>query len=496
MRLREYQENGILLVKDEMRKGNKRIVLYAPTGAGKSAMASAILKMAMAKGKKVAFLVNRKALVHQFSLSLDRQGIKHGVIQGQNTWGLDKSVLVCTIQTVARRGLSDVDFVIIDEGHAVPGSKEYREFIFGLGGKPVISLTATPFAKGMAKAHPELGNQPLFQSLVVVSTIKELIKQGYLVDCDIFSPSEPDLNGVKMQKNAFGETDYSEKELGAAVDKPDLIGDIVSHWLKLGKGKQTVVFATNISHSKHIVDQFVAAGVRAEHIDGYMEDHERDPIAKRFESGETTVISNVSVLKEGWDVPACEVMVLARPTRSLTVWIQMAGRILRPAEGKERALILDHSGSVHRMGYPTEDLPLELCDGSEKSVKKAKVKEERKEMKCPKCSFIKKTFVCGNCGHKPEQEHGVIHANGELKAVEKKVMGTAEKERLYAELLRLAEKRGWTQGRLSNVFRDLSGVWPNKYRNVESRAPSSATIAAVQHLSIRFAKSKGANHAS
>src|SRR6185437_5663782 len=102
MKLRGYQENGISLVKESMRAGNKRIVLCSPTGSGKSAIAMAIIQMALDKGKRVAFLVNRKALVHQFSLSLDGLGIKHGVIQGENTWGLDKPVLVCTIQTIAR----------------------------------------------------------------------------------------------------------------------------------------------------------------------------------------------------------------------------------------------------------------------------------------------------------------------------------------------------------------------------------------------------------
>ena len=113
MKLREYQENGIASVKESMRAGNRRIVLYSPTGSGKSAMAMAIIQMALGKDKRVAFLVNRKALVHQFSFALDRLGISHGVIQGENTWGLEKPVLVCTIQTIARRGLRDVDFVII-----------------------------------------------------------------------------------------------------------------------------------------------------------------------------------------------------------------------------------------------------------------------------------------------------------------------------------------------------------------------------------------------
>jgi superfamily II DNA or RNA helicase len=490
MILRDYQKNGIALVKASMRKGNKRIVLYSPTG---SAMAMAIIQMALEKNSRVAFLVNRKALVHQFSLALDRLGVRHDVAQGVNTWMNGRPVLVATIQTIARRGLADVDFVIIDEAHGVPGSKEYRELIFSLGGKPVIGLTATPFSKGMAKPYPEL-NGPLFQDLIVVSTIKKLIAQGFLVDCDIFSPSEPDLKGIKLQKNSFGEMDYSEKELGKAVDKPDLIGDIVKHWIRLGKGKQTVVFATNISHSRHIVDQFCAAGVKAEHIDGYMEDEERDGIAKRFEKGDTTVISNVAVLREGWDVPACEVMILARPTRSLTTWIQMAGRVIRPSEGKGRALILDHSGSVHRMGYPTDDLPLELCDGSAKLAKKQAPKEVT-ESKCPKCHYVKKTFVCGNCGHAPTIEHGVKHAAGELKAVEKKkAYSHDEKQQIWSSALGLAAMRGRSQGWASHLYRSMTGVWPRGLVD-EACHPSEKVKNMATRNAIAYARSRD-SHAS
>jgi superfamily II DNA or RNA helicase len=498
VKLRPYQEEALVKMRASIAKGNRRIVMYLATGGGKSRIAAEVINLAAEKGKRVAFLVNRKGLVHQFSRTLDKLGIRHDVAQGENTWITGKPILVGTIQTVARRGLYDTDIIIVDEGHAVPGSKEYRDLIFQFKDKVIISITATPFAKGMAKPYAELDGQPLFQDLVVVATIKSLIKQGYLVDCDIFSPSEPDLAGVKMQKNAFGEMDYSEKELGKAVDKVDLIGDIVSHWKRLAGGKKTVVFATNISHSKHIVEQFQAAGVKAEHVDGYMLDEDRDQIMHRFSSGVTSIISNVAVLREGFDVPACQVMILARPTCSLTAYIQMCGRTLRPYEGKDKALILDHSGSVLKLGYPTEDLPLKLDDGSVSAAKKAqKEKEEPKEMKCPKCNYIKKTFVCSHCGYAPEQKHGVVHADGELKAAPRKKMLTADKARLYAELKYIAQARGWSDGRLAHCFRDIAGTWPNAYKQAEPVHPRHETISMVQSLAIRYAKGmqKGVSHA-
>jgi DNA repair protein RadD len=203
----------------------------------------------------------------------------------------------------------------------------------------------------------------LFEDLVIGATVADLIADDYLVDCDIYAPSEPDMKGVRSSKSIDGETDFRQSDLAKAVDKPSLIGDIRDHWFRLARGKQTAVFATDIAHSKHIVETFQAADVTAEHIDYRMTDDERAAILERFANGATTVLSNCALLSEGWDCPTAEVMVLARPTRSLIRYIQMAGRVLRPAPGKERALLLDHSGSTARLGHPCDDLPLALDDG-------------------------------------------------------------------------------------------------------------------------------------
>lgn len=470
--LRKYQ----LEAKDKLRKsisnGNKRIVLYSPTGSGKSVMAADLIQSFISKnladltkkGKRVAFIVNRIGLVNQFSEHLTHAGIDHGVVQGQNTYGLDAQVLVCSINTVARRGMPPVDFCIIDESHGTAGSNIYKEAIFKFNNLVWIGLTATPFSKGMAKTYEELNNEPLWQDIVVAATIRELIELGFLVDCEIYAPSDPDLKGVRLQKNAFGELDYKEDDLGKAVDKPELIGDIFTHWKSIAGGKKTVVFATNVRHSQHIVDEFNRNGVRAEHIDGYMTQEQKEPILKRYASGETLVLSNVAMLREGWDVPSCEVMILAKPTRSLISWIQMCGRILRPFADKTHGIILDHSSTVHRLGYPTDDLPLKLCDGTKPESKSDK--PEKKENKCPKCHFIKKKGrKCEKCGHETEAPKNDVEVEeGTLKKLERKPKAEVKSKDVcqawYSQLLCYAKSKGYKSGWAANQYKNKFGVYP------------------------------------
>jgi DNA repair protein RadD len=483
---RAYQTEAVRNLRAGLAGGYKRQILSSPTGSGKTEIGMILVRGAVAKGKRVAFLCNRINLVGQTSARFFRAGIAHGVIQGQNTTRTYENVIVASIQTVARRGMPEVDLLVIDEAHGVAGSKDYRKVIAQHGG-PVIGLSATPFSKGLGKDYSELGGA-LFEQMVVAATIQDLIDQGYLVDCDVYAPSQPDLSNVKITAG-----DYNEKELGEAVDKPTLIGDIVTNWRKYANNTPTVCFATNIAHSQHIVEQFTAAGVAAEHIDCYTDDAERAAILERVASGQTMVISNVGILTEGWDFPACRTMILARPTKSLIRYLQMAGRVLRPAPGKERALILDHSGTVQAIGFPTDDFPMELDDGKPKTSTGSVKKEEKKPAKCPQCHFLKKGGgKCPVCGFSPKKENTVEHEAGELAKLERKPkMKTEEKRKLYSELLSIANERKWSDGRLAHVFRDIAGTWPNAYKNEAAKPASEATLKAVQYLNIKFAKSKG-----
>lgn len=484
--LRPYQADAIQKMRRNFAYGIRRQMLYSPTGSGKTEIGMAMIRAAVAKGKRIVFLCNRVGLVEQASRRFFKAGIKHGIIQGDNTRNVDCQVIIASIQTVARRGMPDCDLIVIDEAHGVAGSREFRAVIFQRNLVPVVGLSATPFAKGLGKRYHELQQAALFQSVVVAATIPELIADGFLVDCDIYAPSEPDFTGAKTTKNAFGELDYSDKEAARIVDKPQLIGDIVSHWQALADNAPTVCFAANIAHSQHIAESFRAAGIPAEHIDCYTSETDRQTILNRVAMGETKVVSNVGILCEGWDFPACKVMILARPTKSLIRYIQMAGRVLRPHETKERALILDHSGTVKNLGFPTDELPIELDDGT--PSKQQKQKEKPLPKPCPSCHFMKppKSRVCPACGFAARPVSAIEHADGNLTKVEKKAT-KIDKQQFYSELLAVANTRGYSSGWVSHSYKEKFGVWPVGLEKA-SCEPSPSVWNFVTAKNIRFSK--------
>lgn len=495
--LRPYQSDLVDNTRLSLARGNRRVVAYLPTGGGKMRIAAAIICSARAKARKVVFIANRKQLVQQTSTVLYGLGIEHGILQADNTRKLDARVLVASIDTVHLRRLPhDISLIIIDECHAVAGSAKFKQIMFKRSLVPVIGLTATPFAAGMARHYDELDGA-LFQDLVIGATVAGLIADGYLVDCDIYAPSEPDLKGVRSSKGIDGETDYCPVDLAQAVDKPSLIGDIRDHWFRLAKHKPTVVFATNVPHSKHIVETFQAAGVAAEHIDYRMSDDDRAAILARFASGATTVLSNCALLSEGWDCPTAEVMILARPTRSLTRYIQMAGRVLRPAPGKERALLLDHSGSTARLGHPCDDLPLALDDGRPReSGSKSAERLESLPKKCAKCSFMKpaKVHQCPACGFAPERQNEVQTVPGTLvKQARRKPMTTDVKQHVYSQLLYLQQKHGYRQGWVANQYRSIFDVWPSGLEKVTA-TPTQEVLNKVRANQIAYARRREKNH--
>ena len=495
--LRPYQSLAVHNLRRALAGGVVREMLCSPTGSGKTEIGMALVRGARAKHKRVAFLCNRVHLVEQTSRRFTRAGIMHGILQGENTARVYESVLVASIQTVVRRGMPDVDLIIIDEAHTVAGSKEYRAVIATAKGVPVIGLSATPYARGLGKHYDELGG-PLFEHMTVAATIPDLIDAGYLVDCDVYAPSEPDMTGIKQARNAFGDLDWTDADVGRAANKPELVGDIVTHWLRLAAGTPTVCFAANIAHSKHIVERFQAAGVSAEHIDCYTDADERRAILARMEAGETMVLSNVGILAEGWDFPACRTLILARPTRSLIRYIQMAGRVLRPHASKVRALILDHSGSVTRLGFPTEEFPLELDDGSPRDAKGGQEEREKPLPKaCASCSYVKTVHKCPVCGFAPERRANVDVRAGDLVPITKKTKAPKmDKQDFYSQLLCIASSKNYKPGWAANKYREYFGVWPRGMQDVMAPAAGPEVTGFLKHLLIRDAKAKGRKHAS
>lgn len=487
--LRPYQTAAIQALRNVLALKLHRVILSSPTGSGKTEMGFELIRGAQAKGRKVAFIANRVQLIEQTCRRLDRAGFNYGVIQGANTRDPWQSILVCSIQTLKSRGCPEnIDLLIIDEAHACAGIHAYRDI---MAGKYVIGLTATPYSKGLGKKYDSLGG-PLFEKVVIAAKIQDLIDQGFLVSADVWAPADPDLTGVKITAG-----DYNEEQLGEAMDKATLVGDIVSHWFKIANDTATVVFATNISHSKHIVEQFIRAGVTAEHVDCYTEDSERIAILERVTSGITKVISNVSILAEGWDFPACKTLILARPTKSLIRYLQMAGRVLRPYPGKKVACIIDHSGVVKRLGFPWDYFGQHLDDGKPKeSDGSVPEKPEPLPKPCPQCHFMKppKTAKCPACGFEAMRPDGVTVDDGELVPVTKEVRGipalkTLGRETILAQLrgyqLAHSYSDGWTKHKYKTIF----DCWPRSIQ-IDPVPPEGVVLSWLRSEQIKWAKSK------
>lgn len=475
--LRDYQRQLVDLALQEIGE-HRRVCLYGPTGAGKTEVGLELVRHYLAAGARPMWIANRIDLIDQTSHRFAKSGVDHGVIQGYHEkTSYRKAAQICSIQTLARRrNLPHADVIIVDEAHGAI-APTYRQFLDARD-VPVFGLTATPFSKGLGL---------VFKRLVHTATISDLTRDGWLVPARYFAPDRPDLKGIKIVAG-----DYHEKQLGERVNTNALVGNIVTEWHKRAAGLKTVVFATNIDHSKHIVQQFVAAGVRAEHIDAYTDPYDRRQIIERLRSGETTLISNVSVLAEGFDCPDMECMILARPTRSIIRYLQMVGRVLRPAPGKQAALVLDHSSSVERLGFADDERALELDDGKRKEGG-APEEPEKRLYTCPSCKSItlKRVVPCPSCGFIPQPgpPKELEHEKGELKEIER--FTGPQKEFLYSEIRRIQLDRGRADGWTAHTFRKITGVWPNHYKHVKpAQSASQWTINKVRALDIAYAKSR------
>lgn len=490
--LRPYQEDALHQLRLGIRQGYTAQVLMSPTGSGKTTLASAMKQGACAKGKKAFFIVDSLELVDQAAQRFLLDGMRVGVIQG-NHFLTDYSapVQVATIQTLRRRWPQmpealKPDLLIIDECHVLHSAHEEIIQWCKDNGVPVIGLSATPFREGLAK---------IFDRLVVTITTAELMDLGFLSRARCYAPYIPDLAGVKT--NAKG--DWDQDALAEVMGDSGLMGDVVENWLKLAENRQTIVFASNVAHSRALCERFRQLGVAAEHIDGYESDKDvRSAIINRFRDGQTKVLCNVAVLTKGFDAPETACVVLARPTKSLMLHIQMIGRGLRTADGKTDCIIIDHAGNVLRNGMPDDDLPRELDDGTKKNLdRKQREKGEPVNKACGSCGYVSTFHICPSCGFKPEVRRDVEVIDGELHEITRDDLPTekwpTEKlSALYAELKGYARMRGYSDGWAFHKCREYAGRAPRNTRQIGPAQPTESTHRIIKHLNIKSAKRRAA----
>ena len=456
MELRDYQTRAIAELRQSLRQGSTRPVVQSPTGSGKTVIAAAIINMARAKDKRVLFCVPALSLIDQTVQRFRQNGIfEIGVMQGQHEMtDYAQPVQVCSVQTLARRTIPAADLVIVDEAHVM--FKLYEDWMNRPEWKhvPFVGLTATPWAKGM-------GSPGRWDHLIIGSTLTELIELGHLSDFRCYAPAHPDLDGIKTVAG-----DYDLKGLGHAMDKQALVADIVSTWLERGEGRSTICFAVNRVHAKHIQTQFIEAGVAAEYMDAYTDLDDRADIVKRFENGDVQVICNVGVLTTGFDADV-RCIILARPTKSEILYVQMIGRGLRTANGKPDCLILDHSDTTMRLGFVTDIGTSKLHDGAANRQVVEKTAPLPKE--CPACAFLKppKARKCPAGGFEPVAKPDVQVNDGELQEltragkVKPEKFTMEQKQDWYRQLVLHANLRGYKPGWAYWAFKDKFKVGPD-----------------------------------
>ena len=473
-----HQTKAVEMLRESIRQGNKRIVLAAPCSFGKTQVASYMIERAIEKGKRCGFIVDRVELIDQAVDRFDEDGIDLGVLQG-NHWRTNgsKPCQVATIQTLGRRKTQDFDFCIIDECHVL--HKTHKRYMEMFNNIIFIGLSASPFTKGLG-LH--------FQDLVVPITTAELIQMGALCDYECFAPPYTlDMSKVKTKAG-----DWEEKSLSKVVDDPKIIGDIVTTHQRLAKGRPTVVFAVNIAHSKHICEEFKKVGLRAAHVDCYTDKDTRKIINDQFKDGMIDILSCVAIFEKGWDAPIASCLIQAAPTKSVMRYVQQVGRILRTHPDKDKAIILDHAGNTTYHGWVEEIIPNELCTKEKKDQEVIK-KEKKKATPtvCEKCGFLKDSFVCSACGHKPEYIQNVEIADGELEKKTKQPKATKEEKELwYSMFLYYARDKGKKDGWAYFKTREKFGTALAGTKHIKPVKPTEEVLKYIKYLNIKWAKGK------
>lgn len=481
-----WQADALTALRQTIGQGVRRIVLQAPTGAGKTHLAAAIIEGALAKGRRVAFVVNAISLVDQTIAAFYAEGITDiGVIQSDHhmsDWS--KRVQIVSIQTVdSRKVFPEADVVIMDEIHVMYGAHKRwleRPGVF-------IGLSATPYTRGLGK-H--------FESLLTVATTQELIAKGILCPPRVFSCGHPDLKRrLKAVKVVAG--DYQENQLSAAMNDKELTGDVVRTWVERWGKDKTLCYGVDRVHAQALQARFVEAGVRCGYQDGETPGDERRDIKRKFHSGELQVVCSVGTMTTGidWNV-WCEI--IARPTKSRQLFKQIVGRALRMADGKTHATIFDHGRVVQELGFPTEIECMELDKGGTEKARKPVIRYAKE---CPSCHQFRSPGkrACDNCGFEPTPQSPWIETADELQEVDRATLpkkqsrqySMQEKMLFLAELKSYAATHGYKPGWAARKYRDKMGVWPDSsIEDCAARTPGAATLSWIRAMNIAWSKSK------
>lgn len=476
-------------------QGHTRQILMAPTGAGKSFIGLRLCAEAIARGKRVVFICDRKTLINQTSAVADSYGMPaHGIFQADHPkFSPRLPFQIASAQTIAARGLADTfDVVVVDEAHTL--YKPVTELVMGTKAA-VIGLSATPFTKGLGKVYSRVIN---------AATMHELTEQKILAPLRVLSCKRIDMTGAKT--NSKGEwSDKAAEERGLAI-----VGDVVLEWVKHAEDRKTIVFGPTVVHCEELVRKFSAAGVNARTFCGTTPDAERAELLAEYRKPDSKirVLVSVEALAKGFDVPDVGCVVDCRPLRkSLSTFVQMIGRGLRGSPGKDECLLLDHSGNVVRFRDDFSDIyfnGLTELDAGERFDKTIREDEDQAiaSKPCPSCGAKPMGKRCIRCGFEPVRVSNVEIQNGEAQEMEllfnvkKYAPSLRELYNSLASYFRDRAKPGGNpKGATAHAYRDITGNWPPRsfdFDTARADTISPALVGKLKSRMIAFAKSRRA----
>jgi DNA repair protein RadD len=435
--LRPDQLKAVEDLREAYRHGSNAPLLVAPTGFGKTVVFCYIASQMARAQRSVNILVHRAELIDQISRTLDSFSVSHAKISSGKPAN-DSLVTVSSVQTLVRQldRHQAPHLAIIDEAHHAVEGNTWGKILTSWNCKR-LGVTATPL---------RLSGEPLalFDTLVQGPTPAQLIHNGFLSPFKIFAPPTVDTSGLHRRAG-----EYVQSEVEAAVNKPKIVGDVIDHYRRLAHGKRFIAFCPSVKFAVELAAEFNRAGYRTSPVDGRMSDDARRQTIDDLRSGRIDGITSCNLVEEGFDVPAIECGILLAPTLSLGRFLQQVGRCLRPNEGKDVAIIIDHVGNTTRHGFPDEHREWSLAG----KVSKQRSKDNGDSVRvCLKCyaAVPSGTQVCTQCGEAfPIKPRKISKEEGELIEMQRKqenriVQARAETlEDLLAVAREKGRKPGW-----------------------------------------------------
>jgi len=394
LKLRPYQLTTKAMIKQHFDNGIKSVFMVMPTGGGKTVTFADMVAEVIKNGFNPWIVVDRKELLEQAKGKVMQYGITPGIVTGGKRFKPGKEAYIATVQTLIKlveNGMQlDNLFVVIDEAH----EQIFDKLILHPSFKDAhfILATATPIRTGKARQLHELGH-----AIVEATTVRELIREGYLVPAITYGPRMEVAPTMKVTKG-----DYDETELFKSFDKPQLYKGVVDEYVRFAKGTKAICFCINREHSRNTAQAFNDAGISARHVDANSKD--RDEIFKAHKAGLFDVLCNVGIATKGYDDWTIETVIVNLATLSLSKWLQMAGRGARPTDDKyidvpgylqkSHFNLLDMGGNTYRLGFWEQTRKWSLTHKTKTKLDVAPVKE------CESCSALVPSSArkCGFCG--------------------------------------------------------------------------------------------------